>query len=193
MISELNNIEIDKQTKKEIEANVLGLNDSEISYVFAKVVRYADIKSHAKIVIESKNPKWNYLFVLNIEGTNKFAHTKVVIESKDPKYNQQFARDVEGADIEKHAEVLLRSRDILCNYAFAKDIKGADVKAHQRVILESKDHDFIVKFTSIPGSLFVYNLADFKRILEDELEKQNKFVKDFNSKVKKLGEMKTLN
>ena len=165
MISELNNIEIDKQTKKEIEANVLGLNDSEISYVFAKVVRYADIKSHAKIVIESKDPKWNYLFVLNIEGTNKFAHTKVVIESKDPKYNQQFARDVEGADIMEHA----------------------------KVVIESKDHDFIVKFTSIPGSLFVYNLADFKRILEDELEKQNKFVKDFNSKVKKLGEMKTLN
>lgn len=165
MISKLNYIEIDKQTKKEIEASILGLNDPEISYVFAKVVRYADIKAHAKIVIESKDPKYNYYFAKDIKGANIKEHAKVVIESKNPEWN----------------------------YCFAKDIKGANVKAHQRVVLESENLDYIVKFTSIPGSFDVYSLEDFDCIIDRELNKKNSFIDDFNSKVKKLGEMKISN
>ena len=66
----------------------------------------------------------------------------MIIESKDPEWNYCFAKNVKGADVKDHEKVVLESKNPRLSYCFAKDIKDADVMAHGRVIVENKDSTF---------------------------------------------------
>ena len=89
------------------ESKILSLKNGELSYVFIKNIKGADVKAHGKAIIESKNLKWNYIFARNVEGADIKAHGNVVIESKEPEQNYRFAHDIEGADIKAHGKLSL--------------------------------------------------------------------------------------
>ena len=71
MVEEYYNIENDfwqlnsLNSKKAIELfeeKILNLNSPELSYIFSKTVNGANIKAHEKVILESKDPQYNYLF-----------------------------------------------------------------------------------------------------------------------------------
>ncbi len=128
------------------ESKILSLKNGELSYVFIKNIKDADVKAHGKVVIESKDPELNYYFVKNVKGADVMAHGKVVIESKNAKWNYKFARFVEGADIKAHEKVVIESKDPEFNFYFLRYVEGADIIAHGQVIIESKDSIFNRRF-----------------------------------------------
>ena len=75
------------------------------------------------------------MFAKNVQGADIKAHEKVILDSKDLKWNYMFAKNVQGADIKTLGQIVLNSKDLIWNSRFAK-IDGADFEAHQKVIAE---------------------------------------------------------
>lgn len=163
------------------ESKILSLKNGELSYVFIKNIKDADVKAHGKVVIESKDPELNYYFVKNVKGADVMAHGKVVIESKNAKWNYKFARDVEGTNTKAFEKVVLESKNPEWNYCFAKEVKGADVMAHGRVIVESKDltfnywfkEDFEDEYKIIRRNNLIDDAYNFIDDVLDEMIKEN--------------------
>ena len=59
-----------------------------------------------------------------IDGADIKAHEQVVIDSKDPNWNFQFAVLVKEADVRAHGQVIIDSNDPLWNFTFAGYFKG---------------------------------------------------------------------
>ena len=87
-------------------------------------------------ILNLKNSKLSYWFVLNINGANVRAHGRVIINSGDPELNYIFVRDVKGADVRAHGQAIINSGDPKWNYLFAEGVKGADVKAYEQVVFK---------------------------------------------------------
>ena len=105
------------------ESKILSLKNGELSYVFIKNIKGADVKAHGKAIIESKNLEWNYNFAKDVKGADKKAHEKVVLESKESEWNYYFARDVKGADVMAHGRVIIESKDSRVNDWFKEDFE----------------------------------------------------------------------
>ena len=131
---------------KKLGQAVIDSKDPKYNYLFAKNINKADIKAHEQAVIDSKDPEYNYYFASDINSSDINAHGQIVIDSKNLEYNYYFARDVVGADVKAHGQVVLESKNPEYNYYFARDVVGADVKAHGQVVLESKNPTFIFWF-----------------------------------------------
>ena len=108
---------------KRYESKILSLKNGELSYVFIKNIKGADVKAHGNAIIESKNARWNYEFALDIKGADVKAHGKAVIESKEPECNYYFARYVKGADVMAHGRVIIESKDSRVNDWFKKNFE----------------------------------------------------------------------
>ena len=83
--------------------------------MFAKAIKNANIKEHEKVVLESKDPKYNYMFALGIKDANIKEHEKVILESKDLEYNYKFAKTIIGAYVLAHSKILLENNYELYN------------------------------------------------------------------------------
>lgn len=93
-----------------VQNKLIELNDVELSYRFCILFsefKSLNIKEHEKIVLDSKNPWYNYLFAKNIKGADILAHGKVIIDSKNPWYNYMFAKNIKGSDIFLHCQVII--------------------------------------------------------------------------------------
>lgn len=44
-------------------------------------------------MLESKEPEWNYYFVRDVKGADVMAHGRVIVESKDSRFNDWFKKD----------------------------------------------------------------------------------------------------
>lgn len=119
---------------------IIKKNNPEFAYKLAlKKWNGLDRDRLAQIVINSKDPRWNYWYARDIEGADIFEHGYVVIRSADPQFNCWFAQDIDGANIEVHARVVINSRDPKWNFEFAREVEGADILAHGRAVMDSRD------------------------------------------------------
>ncbi len=147
-----------EDTINQFEEDILNIHDPELSYFFADTIG-GNVARHGKIVIESKNPEYNYSFAKFVSGADIKAHEQVVLESKDPRWNYQFAKEVFNFDqkalnihpreaMAAHEQVVLDSKDPYYNYCFAVNLSGAgaDLKAHEQVVIESKDPKYNYEF-----------------------------------------------
>lgn len=114
-----------------------------VEYCFEGIMEYRSlygdyntIKKFEEKVIKLGIPKLSFLFMKNIEGSNKKAHTKIILTSNDLKllYNTALIKGVNTVEISKK---IIDSKNVYYNYLFAKDIKEANVEAHENVIIEN--------------------------------------------------------
>lgn len=122
------------------ESKILSLKNGELSYVFIKNIKGADVKAHGKAIIESKEPEWNCYFAY-IEGADIKAHEKVVLESKEPEWNYYFARDVKGADVMAHGRVIIESKDSRVNDRFKENFED-----EYKILKENNHIDEVYNF-----------------------------------------------
>lgn len=118
----------DEETIEKFEQKILDLNNYKISYLFARDIKGADIKSHGHIVIDSNNIGFNYIFARDVEGADIKAHGQVIIDSKDTRFNELFARDIKGADVEGHNKVIMGNKNSENN-----TIKNNNVNLEKRI------------------------------------------------------------
>ncbi len=106
---------------------VLDSKDPIYNYRVACDIEYADRKKHEEVVLEAKNPKFSFLFALNVPGADKKAHEQVIIESGNPEYAYRFALNEKSSDKKALEEVVLKSGNPRWCYLFARNIEGASV------------------------------------------------------------------
>ena len=165
---------------KDIINNEMELkNDPALPYGLALISKDKnEIKKYSQYVIDSKNPWFNYLFALNIEGINIKDHEQAVIDSKDPYYCYMFACDIKGANIKDLAQVIIDSKDPSLNFKFARDVSGADIKAHKKVVIESEEPTFNCHFAC---SIKDGDIKEHERIVLDSKHSRLNF--EFAKKV----------
>lgn len=138
------------------EEEIIKFNDAGLAYEYAKENSNADIIRLGQIVIDSKNPKFNFYYARDIVGCNIKEHERVVIESEDPYYCILFAAYIPDADIKSLEQIVLKSKDPYLNYYFAvlitKRELDLDIKPHEKIVLQSKDPEWNFQFTTIPGA-----------------------------------------
>ncbi len=147
-IEEIKKIKSDKYVLFNFEEEVLRIADPQLSLCFAKKIKWADVKAHGQVIIDSGGLYYNYAFARDVEGADVRAHGQIIIDSRDLVDNYKFARDVKGADVKAHGQVIIDSRDLYYNYQFADKIVGADVRAHGQVIIDSGNSYYIECFLS---------------------------------------------
>lgn len=77
------------------EPMILEMKEAELSYYFLIWYGYkCSYKKHLDIIIDSGDPKINYLTAMDFPTPLLIDHERVVLESKNPDYNYFFARDV---------------------------------------------------------------------------------------------------
>lgn len=124
-------------TKEEQE--ILSLKDPEKSYYYCFYnKKTANIKEHEKIILESKDAWYAYLFARDIPNANIKELEKVVLESKNVHYAYFFARDIPGANIKELEKVILEYKNAEHAYLFARDIEGANLELFKDILENSK-------------------------------------------------------
>lgn len=77
------------------EPMILEMREAELSYYFLLWFGYdCSYKKHLDIIIDSGDPKINYLTAIDFPTPAIIDHERVVLESKNPDYNYYFPRDV---------------------------------------------------------------------------------------------------
>jgi hypothetical protein len=100
-----------------------------------------------KEILALNDPWQSYCYCFNNKETaNIKAHEKVILNSKDPHYCYLFARDIYNANIKGHEKIILDSRNTYYCYLFARDIFNSNKDSLFKTILESKDLDYIKHF-----------------------------------------------
>ena len=165
---------------------VLSSNDDEVAYWFIQSIPNADIERLSNIIIDGKNPKYNYDLVMTYNSKKIKEHGQAVIDSKDPYYNLYVA-SIPGADVKGHGQVIIESKKVEYNFRFLQ-LPNSDIKAHEKFILDSNDYSYIATMAAkIPG-------VDIKACEEKLLEIRNiyylcRYVLDMD--IKRLNEYST--
>ena len=151
-----------KNFLKDLEKDILETNNLELIYTIYVEIADVDIDVYAKAIIDSKDPKYNYLLAKDLSkvklviGDKKVLLRqkylglceKNVLDSKNLEYNYLFAKDIDKADESLHAKIILDSKDPKYNYLFAKDIRNSDIEAHEKVVLDSKNPEYNYLFAT---------------------------------------------
>lgn len=61
--------------------------------MFARYIKGSDVRAHGQAIINSGDPKWNYLFAEGVKGADVKAHEQVVF-----KYGNQIESELESLD-----------------------------------------------------------------------------------------------
>lgn len=89
---------------------VLDSKNPEYNFYFAVSVYGSDYLKHKQVVNDSGNLEFNLRFaMLNSDIYDISNEEQVIINSRDPFYNYLFARLVDGADINAHLNILKES------------------------------------------------------------------------------------
>ena len=177
---------------------VLSFNDADLAYWFAMRMTDYDIdqKKYSKLIINSKNLKYNYDFAKFVKGSDVKGHEKVILKSKDLEYNYSFAATIPKADIKKHEKIILESKDLyyICNFA---TLKGADIEKCEEIIFNSNDIYYVYFYGTI---IDIDNIEkhSIEKVINILLESENeelirKFYnkrKDILEKLNKIDEYK---
>ena len=194
-----NDIEIvlKKCSKEDIieyyQDKVLSFNDADLAYWFAMhMVDYDfNTKKFSKVIINSKNLRYNYEFARYIKGADLKGHEKVILNSKDVEYNYSFASTIKGADIKKHEKIILESKDLyyICN--FASSIPDADIKKCEEIIFNKSNIDYLY-YIYFYGTILDENKLDkysTEKIVNIILESENEeLIHNFYNKRKDILE-----
>ena len=90
---------LETEIVKRYEDKILSLKNNELSYFFAKNIEGADVKAHGKIILDSKDLKFNFLFARDK------AHEQIILDSEDLAHNLLFL-DLEKSDKNAHKRVI---------------------------------------------------------------------------------------
>lgn len=99
---------------------------------------YNTVKKFEDRVIKLGIPKLSYLFMKNIEGSNKKAHTKIILSSNDLNLIYETAK-IRGVNIIELGRSIINSNDSYFNYLFARDINGSVVSNHENVVVNGEE------------------------------------------------------
>ena len=124
-IKEFKTLYGDYNTIKKFEERVIKLGIPKLSYLFMKNIEGSNKKAHTKIILSSSDPKLIYE-TAKIKGVNVLELGKSIINSKDVNYNYLFARDIDGSLVKSHEDLVVSSNEDLIKYHFAKDVKDSD-------------------------------------------------------------------
>lgn len=116
-----------------------------VNYCFEGIIEfkklygdYDTIKKFEDRVIKLGIPKLSYLFMKNIEGSNKKAHTKIILSSNDLNLIYETAK-IRGVNIIELGKSIINSNDSYFNYLFARDINGSVVPNHEEVVVNGEE------------------------------------------------------
>ena len=121
-----------------------------------------------KVVEESNNPKFAYLYARDIPKANIPALQKVVEESKDAECATNFAADIYNIDITKLQQIVLDSKNPKYAYQFAKYVEKADVKSLEDIVAKSKDIKLIEDFVKDVEGANTKRLKAIRSVLAKE-------------------------
>ena len=147
-------------------------NSAELAYELALIVengKNKDIENKraelCKVVVNSQNPKFAYLYARDIPKADIQSLQKVVEVSKNAEYATEFAADIYGIDITNLQQVVLESKEPNFAYRFAKYVENCDVKSLENIVAKSKDIELIQKFVNDIEGANVKRLNSIKRDL----------------------------
>lgn len=138
------------QKCRDIEREVLGLQNVNISYRFAKEAYGADVAEHGKIIAKFGNAKQNVKFA-EIPGADTRLHREVVIKSGDIKENLKICNTLkDGLNSEYvniHGQVILDNGTIVDIFNYLKYYyqKGLNTKPYFDKIIESNNDRINIK------------------------------------------------
>lgn len=190
-----NDIEIvlKKCSKEDIieyyQDKVLSFNDADLAYWFAMhMVDYDfNTKKFSKVIINSKNLRYNYEFARYIKGADLKGHEKVILNSKDVEYNYSFAATIPDADIKKCEEIIFNKSNIdylyyIYFYGTILDENKLDKYSTEKIvniILESENEELIHNFYNKRKDILErYNkIVDYEKFIsqKEELKKVYKY------------------
>lgn len=99
---DVNNAKIQEHSKVILESK-----NPEYNYFFAINIPEANYESHERVLNESGDLEYNFRLAILNDGINDISkEEKVILESKNPHYNYLFAKFINSADIKAHLEVL---------------------------------------------------------------------------------------
>lgn len=148
-----------KLTFKEI-IKLFEIEDSKHKVENDKIIPTKDFINLEGLVCQKCSPEQIYKIAkLGLKSTNIQKLGQVIIDSKDPEWNFYFARDIKGADVLAHGQVVIASKDPELNYLFARDVKGADILAHAQILYEENQYYFeqLIKELKKIGISFEYD------------------------------------
>ena len=125
------------------EGRILSLKNPELSFYFAKEYEpYADVASHEQVVIDSKSPKWNTLWVYTFPTRRLYEHATIVGESKKPSWNYfmaVFFKDKTNVAYTGYfRQNVYESGSVKWNYMTAQTFRGVEnIEPHRQVVLNS--------------------------------------------------------
>ena len=135
--------------------NILQSKDPRYNWLCAKNIKDVDRTAHCQEVVASRDSYYNYCCARDVESADIQAHGQVIIDNKNPRLNYMYARDIKGANMLRHGQVLLESKHPKWNFEFAKNVKGADKYAHGTVVKNTGDKYYISKFEDKIGKEFM--------------------------------------
>ncbi len=152
----------DYDTIKKFEERVIKLGIPKLSYLFIKNVEGTNKKAHTKIILTSNDPKLLYE-TAKIKGVNTIELSKAIVDTKDAYYNFLFAKDVKEANIYMHEDVIVKSNNNLFKYYFAKDVFGSDKRKLGESVLTGSPNINYHFATDIKDGLYLQHLEVVKR------------------------------
>lgn len=91
----------DSKIPNDFEIKILKLKNMELSAYFYKNIKWANLELHEKVMIDSWNLYYNYVFARTVKGADIKARGQVIINSDNIEYNEKF-RNLKGADVDEH-------------------------------------------------------------------------------------------
>lgn len=165
----------------DLEKIIIDSKDIEANYMFMTKIENCMFDKHLKVILDSKNPEYNYYvaFKFKLDNDTIKQIRKIIVDSKNVDYCYQFASDLEyiydvddvsNIDITDLEQVVLDSMDLDYYYRFSKKVKNADVGLFQEYLLEiaqAEDIKYIFDFgVDVKG-------ADLKKCRERIVELYN--------------------
>lgn len=136
-ISHLKHNDIDK-----LQQFIINTNDFAFAYFFANDFNYKSFLMQ-KVILDSKNPKYAFLFAQNIQNCDIKALQNIVLESNNLKYICKFGCFIDGADVKVIENLLLHSKNIKYCYSLFKYNKNINLEQFKTIILNSKKPKYL--------------------------------------------------
>jgi hypothetical protein len=123
-----------------------------------------------KVILESKNPQYAFLFAQNVKGSDTQALQKIVIESNKIKYICKFGCFIANADRKLIEKIISNSKNAKYAHMFLKHVKHANVDLLKQPIFKAKKPRYLFELAK--------HISDKKdlAIIEDMIIEQQSFL-----------------
>jgi hypothetical protein len=103
---------------------ILDCNDPKYAFIFALNIKNADIKSLQKIVLDSKNIKYICKFACFIPSSYLPSLEKFILSAKNPRYAYLLIKNNKRVSFNKYKQLILNSDNPLYLFELAKNLNN---------------------------------------------------------------------